>query len=163
VRELRHWQARGKVAYSLPQDGGSANLIWDQAGNQSELNLSGPLGAGSTRVRNDGPLISVRRDGIERRYPADAAPWLPSGTLMPIPLTAIHYWLRGIPDPERPVDELSTEGGLARTIRQEGWLVVVDEYHADAPAPLPKRLRIEAAEVGLSLRTYLRQWDLAEP
>lgn len=161
VRELTRWKARGKVAYRLPEDGGSANLIWEQSGTQSELRLSGPLGAGSTRVRNDGPLIKVRRDGIERRYPADAAPWLPGGSLMPIPIDAIHYWLRGIPDPTRPIDELGVEDGLARVIRQEGWRVAVEEYHNDAP-PLPKRLRIEAVEVGLVLRTYLREWSIAE-
>ncbi len=159
VRHLPDWKARGKVAYRLPDDGGSANLIWEQSGAQSELNLSGPLGAGSTQVRNDGPLISVRRDGIERSYPADAAPWLPNGALMPIPIDSIHYWLRGIPDPNRPIGELSTQDGLARTIRQEGWLVAIDEYHEDGPAPLPRRLRIEADKVGLTLRTYLRQWS----
>ena len=160
VTALAAWQTRGKVAYRLGDEGGSANLIWEQIGEQSELSLSGPLGAGSMRVRNEGELINVRRDGIERRYPADGAPWLPNGQLLPIPMASIPYWLRGLPDPGRPLDLLETGAGVARHIRQDGWSITLDEYHESFETPLPKRVRIEAPDTELKLRTYLRQWTI---
>ncbi|MEO1082541.1 MAG: lipoprotein insertase outer membrane protein LolB [Pseudomonadota bacterium] len=153
------WIARGKVAYRLPGDGGSANLLWRQDGGQSELRLSGPLGAGSTEIRNDGALISVRRDGIERRYPADAAPWLPDGQLLPIPVASLRYWLRGVPDPDAAEAAVDFGDGLAASLTQSAWTVRFEAYHQERVPPLPSRLRIEAPDAALVLRVLIRDWE----
>jgi len=160
VLALGTWRAKGKVAYRLPDEGGSANLAWTQVQDQTEARLSGPLGAGSTVIRNDGPLISVLRDGIERRYPADAAPWLSNGALLPIPIASIPFWLRGVPDPAAPAATLEVAGGLARRIEQDGWVVSIETYKEQDALMLPARLRIEAPSIGLTLRTILREWRL---
>ncbi len=154
------WIARGKVAYRLPGDGGSANLLWRQKGTQSELRLSGPLGAGSTEIRNDGALISVRRDGIERRYPADAAPWLPDGHLLPIPVSSLRYWLRGVPDPDAAEAAVDLGDGLAASLTQSAWTVRIEAYDLERIPPLPSRLRIEAPNDALVLRVLIRDWEL---
>ncbi|MEM1188786.1 MAG: lipoprotein insertase outer membrane protein LolB [Pseudomonadota bacterium] len=153
------WIARGKVAYRLPGDGGSANLFWRQNGGQSELRLSGPLGAGSTEIRNDGALISVRRDGIERRYPADAAPWLPDGQLLPIPVASLRYWLRGVPDPGAAEAAVDLGDGLAASLTQSAWTVRIEAYDRAQAPPLPSRLRIEAPDAALVLRVLIRDWE----
>jgi outer membrane lipoprotein LolB len=154
-----NWEARGKVAYRLPGDGGSASLIWHQAGAASTVRVSGPLGVGSTEIRNAGALIGVRRDGIERLYPADAAPWLPDGSLLPIPVEALRYWLRGLPDPTAASSELERENALASELRQAGWIVRFEAFDRGLAHPLPTRLRIEAPEAGLVLRVLIRDWQ----
>jgi outer membrane lipoprotein LolB len=159
VLAMADWEARGKVAYRLPEDSGSANLTWQQQGEDSELRLSGPLGAGATTIRNDGPLIRVARDGIERLYPADAAPWLPGGDLLPIPVEAIRHWIRGVPDPGLPVDTLTLQNARAATLAQGGWLIWFDAYDESVQPPLPSRLRIEAPVAKLSLRALIREWE----
>ncbi len=157
------WEVRGKVAYRLPDDAGSANLNWRQRDQQSRLRLAGPLGVGSTEIANEGALLRVQRDGIERLYPADAAPWLPGEALLPIPVNAIQYWLRGIPAPSAPVDALVLEDALARSFSQNGWLIKVDEYDTKQGLKLPSRLSLKAPTAELSLRVILRAWDLGEP
>lgn len=162
VQAMQDWEVRGKVAYRLPEDAGSASLVWTQADGDSDLRLSGPLGVGSTRVSRDGALIRVRRDGIERSYPADAAPWLPNGTLLPIPVDAIAYWLRGVPAPGRAVDELELHDGRASSIRQAGWAITIQDYDASTAPPLPTRLVFEAPAAGLTLRMIVREWTVNE-
>jgi outer membrane lipoprotein LolB len=163
VTALDHWQARGKVAYRLPDDAGSAGLFWEQAGLQSEVRVSGPLGVGSTLIRNDGPLIRVRRDGIDRLYPADAAPWLPDGQLLPIPIGSLHYWLRGVPDPALPVARLEYRDGRASAITQAGWSIDIEQYEELPALALPQRLVLRSDAGELSLTVLLRQWELRGP
>lgn len=162
VTTLDSWQARGKVAYRLPEDAGSAGLLWEQTGEQSEVRLSGPLGVGSTLIRNDGPLIRVRRDGIDRLYPADAAPWLPDGQLLPIPIASLHFWLRGVPDPSLSLEQLETAAARAALIRQAGWVVTIRTYRAAGALALPERIEIRNETGEFSLTVLLRDWDIRQ-
>ncbi|MDP5054680.1 MAG: outer membrane lipoprotein LolB, partial [Congregibacter sp.] len=149
-------------------DAGSASLDWQQTGPQSELRLSGPLGVGSTEIRNEGALLGVRRDGIERLYPADAAPWLPGDTLLPVPVDSIGHWLRGVPDPALPVTllnvdfgaEAGTDTAVARRIEQNGWVIGYEDYQDVRGLPMPARLRLENPDANLNLRVILRAWEL---
>ncbi|WP_439101894.1 lipoprotein insertase outer membrane protein LolB [Congregibacter sp.] len=160
IGRLEEWRVRGKVAYRLPDDAGSANLDWQQAGTQSDLRLSGPMGVGSTEIRNEGALLRVKRDGIERLYPADAAPWLSGGQLLPVPVDSIHHWLRGVPDPSLPTAHLETDNALAARIEQNGWVVEYDEYRETQGLAMPSRLNLSAPDSELTLRIILRGWEL---
>lgn len=154
------WRVRGKVAYQLPEDAGSASLHWHQAGDLSTLRLSGPLGAASTRLTNEGALLRVRRDGIERLYPADAAPWLPGGRLLPVPMDSIHYWLRGIPDPHLPIDDVEHKNATALVISQAGWVIRYLDYRNHKGTDMPSRLELKSPESDLKLTVILRAWEL---
>ncbi|MFT4768215.1 MAG: outer membrane lipoprotein LolB [Glaciecola sp.] len=160
IASMQAWRVRGKVAYRLPDDAGSASLDWQQAEQQSELRLSGPLGVGSTEIHNEGALLRVKREGIERLYPADAAPWLPGGTLLPVPIDSIQHWLLGVPDPAQPVTLLDTDNALANRIEQNGWVIRYDEYRDVQGLALPTRLLLEVPKIKLSLKVILRAWEL---
>ena len=156
---LGDWRVRGKVAYRLPDDAGSASLDWQQSGAQSALRLSGPLGVGSTEIRNEGALLRVQRDGIERLYPADAAPWLPGGTLLPVPVASIQHWLRGAPDPALPVTAIERNNALATFLEQDGWEIRYSDYENYRGLAMPSRMTLKAPQAKLSLRVILRDWD----
>jgi outer membrane lipoprotein LolB len=160
LASVNDWTAQGKVGYRLPDDAGSASLHWRQLGPQSELRLSGPLGTGSTQIRNEGALLRVSRDGIARLYPADAAPWLPGGTLLPVPIDSIRYWLKGLPDPSHLIDALVIQDALAREIRQNGWNIRIDDYRDVSGLALPARLTLESLDTDLRLTLILREWTL---
>lgn len=157
---LEDWEVRGKVGYALPDDAGSASLRWRQDGEDSKLRLAGPLGANSLTLRSDGALIRLKRDGIERSYPADAAPWLGDGRLLPIPVDAIQHWLRGIPDPGSSVTQLQTRAGLLRELTQDGWIIAFESYETDGDFTLPARLVVSAPDIELRLTVLLREWTL---
>ena len=154
------WRVQGKVAYRLPDDGGSATLDWRQNEDRSRLRLSGPLGVGSTRIVNEGALLRVTRDGIERLYPADGAPWLPGGALLPIPVASIQYWLRALPDPSLPVDAMDYEGVTLRSLHQKGWQVDYESFREYGGLAMPSRLKLRAPAADLTLKIVLRDWDL---
>lgn len=159
---LQQWRVRGKVGYRLPDDAGSASLDWRQSGEQSDLRLAGPLGTGTTQIRNEGALLRVQRDGIARLYPADAAPWLPGGTLLPVPIDSIRHWLKGLPDPAQPVDDLVFENALASTISQAGWTIRYEDYRDTQGLSLPARMTLEASDADLRLTVILREWEITD-
>lgn len=160
LRAIADWQVQGKVAYRLPDDGGSARLDWRQTGDRSRLRLSGPLGVGSTSIVNEGALLRVSRDGIERLYPADGAPWLPGGALLPIPVASIQYWLRALPDPSLPVDAMDYDGVTLRSLQQKGWQVEYESFRDHGGIAMPARLQLLAPAADLRLKIVLRDWDL---
>lgn len=167
---LSAWRVRGKVAYRLPDDAGSAKLDWRQSNERSELRLAGPLGAGSTRINNENGLLRLRRDGIDRLYPADGAPWLANGSLLPVPVDSIRYWLRGLPDPTKTVEALTLDDATAKSMIQNDWVIeyatysdVAVEGDEDLQAfVLPSRLTLSHRPSGLFLKILLRDWDLLE-
>lgn len=156
---LSDWTAQGKVGYRLPDDAGSASLRWEQRGDDSEVRLAGPLGSGATVIRNDGPLLRVSRDGIDRLYPADAAPWLGDGRLLPVPVSALHHWLLGRPDPAQPIQVVVTENGLAQHLAQDGWRIVYTDYDRQGAQILPARITLTAPDDSVELRVILRDWE----
>jgi outer membrane lipoprotein LolB len=159
IASISDWRVRGKVAYRLPEDAGSASLDWQQSGADSDLRLSGPLGVGSTEIHNEGALLRVRRDGIERLYPADAAPWLPDGSLLPVPVDSIRHWLRGVPDPDLPLAMLERDDALAKRMEQAGWEIRFEDYRDVQGMAMPARLTLEAPGAELTLKVILRDWE----
>ncbi|MEM1141710.1 MAG: lipoprotein insertase outer membrane protein LolB [Pseudomonadota bacterium] len=155
------WRARGKVAFASPDESGSASLDWRQQGGQSELRLYGPLGVGSTRIVPDGEWLRIEREGIERLYPANAAPWLSSSTALPIPIESIPFWLRGLPDPYQTDQNSVIEDGLIRSLEQAGWLIEFDRYDEFSSVFLPRRISLSNQASGLTLRLFIRRWDLS--
>jgi len=160
LRELADWRLRGKVAYRLPDAAGSASLDWRQEQGSSELRLSGPLGAGAVRISTEGPLLKLSRDGIDRLYPADAAPWLGGDRLLPIPVEALQFWLRGLPAPDTPVHTLRSGEGHILELVQEGWHLSYGDFQRYDDLLLPGRINIAVPGAQLSLRVLLRDWEL---
>ena len=157
---IRAWRVRGKVAYRLPEDAGSANLDWQQEGDATRLRLSGPLGVGTTQVSNEGALLRVRRDGIDRLYPADGAPWLAGDTLLPIPVSSIQYWLRGLPDPDLAIEDERREAAELQYLQQGDWQISYASYRDVGGLNMPTRMALKVPLTDFSLRVILREWDL---
>ncbi|MEO0436985.1 MAG: lipoprotein insertase outer membrane protein LolB [Pseudomonadota bacterium] len=159
---LTVWRTRGKVAYKSPDESGSATVDWHQHGKDSELRLSGPLGMGTTRISPMGDALLIERDGIERLYPANAAPWLgtANGTaLFPLPIGSVPYWIRGFADPSIGLDRREFDNGLPSLIEQDGWSIRFERYREVNNNALPSRLLIAHSESQLSLRLILRKWE----
>lgn len=157
---IGEWRAKGRIAYRLADDAGSASMDWTQNGDGSRLRIAGPLGAGSTIIRNEGALLRVSRDGIDRLYPADAAPWLPSGKPLPVPVDAISYWLRGLPASDLPIDGVAKSDGKLTTLSQAGWQISYEKYSSKRGIELPTRLVLVAPEGQVTLKLLLRDWTL---
>ena len=145
LQALQQWRASGKLALRDPERAESAILDWHQDGAQTRVHLRGPLGVGATRIVSDGRQLEIQRDGEVRVIDISSRDQVRLHTGWDLPLGALPYWLRGLPDPSLEVEalQLDAAGTLPRELSQAGWRVSYEDFADAGGLPLPSRLRIE--------------------
>ncbi|MFV0278794.1 MAG: lipoprotein insertase outer membrane protein LolB [Parahaliea sp.] len=156
VEALQQWQARGKLALRNGQQAQSATLLWQQRGGASELQLSGPLGMAATRILADGQTLEIHRGDEVRVLDISTPRAITLNTGWDLPLAALPYWLRGIPQPGTEGSRLHVEQGLLRSLSQDGWKVRFDSYARFGNYTLPTRLQVQRQDT--SVKLLLNDW-----
>jgi len=159
---LTHWDLSAKVALRWRGGAENASLIWSQADDRSEVDLSGPLGAGAVRITQQDDRLDVTRGGERSTYNSSTPDTLAAATGWPIPVNALPFWLRGLPDPDQPIERLSLQDGRAEEIRQGGWTISYTAYAPAGIGSLPAKLRITHAADNISLRLVNARWTLQD-
>lgn len=159
---LTHWDLSAKVALRWRGGAENASLNWSQANDRSEVDLSGPFGAGAVRITQQGDRLEVERGGDRSTYDSSTPETLAAATGWPIPVSALPFWLRGLPDPDQSIEQLSLQDGRAEEIRQGGWKISYTAYAPAGSGSLPATLRITHAGDNISLRLVKARWALPD-
>ena len=154
---LRHWQIEGKLGYRSPEQNGSAFVNWRQAEDVFDLSLTGPFGAGATRISGDrqrAVLQQQGRDEIRAATATELTEWLFG---WPLPVEQMVDWVKGVPAPE-PRQHLYAFNlaGQLETLEQSGWQLHFDNYRQVGDLVLPGRIRGSRGELAFTL--VVRQW-----
>jgi outer membrane lipoprotein LolB len=152
------WRMTGRVAVIVDGEGASASLDWRQAGENSDLALSGPLGVGALRAVLAPAGLSLEDGGGTRLMGAEAEAALAARLGTEIPLPALRYWLLGTPAPGMPAEVVSGADGRPAAFVQSGWQVEVGRYEPVAGGSLPTRLTLERG--GARLKLAVSRWEL---
>jgi len=158
VEGLNHWGADGKLALRSPDQSESASFQWRQNGNQIRVELSGPLGVSATTLSSDGQQLEILQGDKRSVWDVSDPESLARETGWHLPLTALPHWLRGIPAPHHPVEEMQLENQRLSHLVQAGWEINYERYTNFEGIALPTRLRIHREET--SIRLILRQWRM---
>jgi outer membrane lipoprotein LolB len=156
--ELQRWTARGRLAMSTGEQGGSGAFVWEQDGHTSRLDLRGPLGAGALQVvaSPDGLTFT---DGAGRSVDADAArAGLRARLGADLPWDSLPYWMLGVPAPEVPATVTDAEAAPRRVIEQAGWRIGYDAYTTAAGPSLPQRFT--AMRESVRVKVIVDAWTL---
>ena len=158
---LTYWTASGKIALRTAREAESASLRWEQSGNDTHLELSGPLGVAATTVDSDGQYLAIRRGEEYRRWSL-TDPQLGQANHWDLPLASLHYWLKGIAAPDAPVQELALDPAtqLPQTLQQQGWTVEYQGFGRFGDYQLPTRLQVQRDST--RARILLRDWRLRD-
>ncbi|MBR9911839.1 MAG: outer membrane lipoprotein LolB [Gammaproteobacteria bacterium] len=158
---LDQWQLQGKLGIRLPEDAASAYIDWRQQPRSYEIQLSGPLGQGATRISATPDGVTLARAG-EAEISAPSAEELMYRTLgWWLPMSDLHYWVRGIPSPTAPTGVMErNENGTLHSLTQSGWLISYLSYQAIPPFLLPARLAISRADIKATL--IIKNWQLPQ-
>ncbi|WP_116368538.1 lipoprotein insertase outer membrane protein LolB [Parahaliea mediterranea] len=158
---LEQWQARGKLALRNGEQAETASLLWRQRGEQSELQLSGPLGMASTQVLADGERLEVRRGDEIRILDISTPEAVRESTGWDIPVAALPFWLRGIPQPNAATEALRLDNQRLSHLQQQGWQVEFFDYRRFDNYDLPTRLNLRRGDT--SARLLIRDWRPGAP
>jgi outer membrane lipoprotein LolB len=155
---LERWAFNGRVSLTREQTGWHASLAWREDGGDYDLRVSGPLGQAAFELSGDtGGVMLV--DADNRTFTArDADALLRHVTGWTLPVTGMHYWVRGlaVPGVEAQV-ERDTAGQVSR-LEQSGWEIRYDRYRVVDGLMLPGRLRMQQGDV--SVRLVIDEWLL---
>ena len=156
VSALASWDLQGKIGLRSPGHSGSAFLSWNQQSDTYKLVLSGALGLGRLVLEGDATGVSWQgKDGKTRHHP-DASVMIAEAWGWTVPVNALRFWVRGIPDPSLPVEDQVLEQGLATRFRQSGWTVTPENYRDAAGISLPGRVRLQGQ--GAALTVSISRW-----
>lgn len=158
-QQIKIWEIRGRLGVQTETTGGSADIIWKQSEREYSIHLIAALGAGSYLIMGNDEFADVRfPDG--RKETIDNVDQAFLSTLqVDLPVTAIRYWLRGLPAENLPVKNISWNSkGLIHKLEQSGWNVEMKKY-AGAKILMPHNIYLTRDDnPELDIRLVLRQW-----
>lgn len=157
VEQIERWQARGRIGVSGPQGGGSGSFDWRQEADAASVQIRGPIGIGSVRLRvrgqPDDPQIEVQTGDGETLHSQAAWQELEARLGAGLPAGKLRYWLLGLAAPgEHRWDESALE--------QDGWRIDYQGYSDAFGAHLPMRLRATSGEA--RVRIVIDRWQLGQ-
>lgn len=152
----------GRVAIQRGSEGGGAKLRWRQAGAVTDLRIMAPMAQGSFRLEGDATGVTLTAPDGRRYIAEDFEDLMAAHLSWSFPVDGARYWVRGVPDPAQPVDNLGLDGdGRLSDLAQAGWRISVLAYREVNGTSLPAKLFLNADE--LKIRLVIDTWTFAPP
>lgn len=152
------WEVHGRLAVRAGGEAWHGRFTWlrDQA--RQRIELSGPLGQGSVRLRESaaGAVLELGDGHVVRGE--DTRALLEQHYGWSLPFEGLSYWIAGQIDPARPGRTLLDDEGLVVGLAQDGWEIALDRYRAVASGSLPHRVIL--VREGLEVRLAVEGWNL---
>lgn len=158
IADIDSWFLRGRLAIRDDRESWTASLHWRQQPAEYVMRLLAPLGQGTVELRGDQDFVSLLTTDNQLLTAPDPETLMLDNLGWMVPLDSLLYWVRGLPQPDRRVDELDldTSGRLAK-LQQDGWQLVIDDYMPVNGKSLPRRL--ELANERFHLRLVVQSWE----
>lgn len=158
--QLSHWEARGRIAVRMDEEGWTAGLHWRQEPSSWHIRLLAPLGRGRYDLRGNAAGVQLRTPDDQLLMAGDARTLLQDNLGWQIPVSGLAYWVRGLPAPGgTPEQRQLDEHGRLRELQQDGWHIQYERYGLySGSLDLPEKLTIERP--GLRLRLLIHTWKL---
>lgn len=160
TKKLDAWQIDGKLAVRSEAQSGSGVLFWLQRQDYFDIRVSGPLGQGSTRLTGHTGKIQLTTPQLQRT--AESAEQLMDEQLgWSLPVENLYWWVRGLPNPNRPYQLRINAQSTAEHLIQDDWQLEFISYLTTTDGiPLPERIKLQGPELQLTL--VIKQWQARE-
>ncbi|MFN3920092.1 MAG: lipoprotein insertase outer membrane protein LolB [Methylohalobius sp.] len=158
LKRLDHWQLKGRVGVRGEKGNWHGNLRWTYQEGQDRLVISGPFGQGGVIIQVYPDWIRIEQADGQTRVSDQPEELLEEVLGVAVPLTALRYWVRGLPAPGQSEIESGPDGRMRRLL-QGGWQVEYHEYRAVGPYALPARLSLSGPR-GMHLKLIVDRWEV---
>lgn len=156
--EMTRWQAKGRIGILTAQgNSGAASFNWTQSDGRYQIYLFGPLGMGKVQLSGEPGQVTLAksRDEVYRATTAEALIQQQVGWTLPV--SNLHYWIRGIPSPHSPAQtELDHQQRLQR-LEQNGWVITYEAYQHQNGLDLPTKMALVYEQ--LKVKIVISDWQ----
>lgn len=150
---------QGRLA--VKGEGLSGALRWRQDGSRFELRLVGPFGAGALSLSGDDLLVAIKARDLDL-VTTEPEQVLAAQTGWQLPLTALRWWVLGLPAPDSPASIDIDRDGRMQGLRQLGWSLEFSDHRPGFPS-LPGRIEARRADWQALLSVQTLTLDPASP
>lgn len=154
---LTHWDIQGRIALRSYDQAVNANLHWKQDGDSYAIELTGPLGQGGVSLQGTADSARLITGDVDE-VATDAQALLFAHTGYVLPLEALRYWIRGLPQPDVGSQHTLDDQGRLAQVQQAPWQVRFRAYALYGDHTLPHKVFVENHQ--LSVRVVIDQWVL---
>lgn len=147
------WRLRGKIGLRSPQKNGSGFIDWQQQGDNFRLQVSGPLGQGSTTISGNKDELQVQ--GANEPSVLNPNQQAEQALGWPLPQQEMPYWVRGLAAPNSPHHSKWSEG-LLQQLEQNGWHIEYQRYTRHR-TPLPEKIKLRRDDIQITL--VVKRWQ----
>ncbi|WP_052691904.1 lipoprotein insertase outer membrane protein LolB [Teredinibacter purpureus] len=156
--EMENWQVEGKLAIRYGKTAHSAHFDWYNWGDDYRIRIRGPLGQGNAKLEKQRGKIRLFADGTEQSA-SSAEELLTMNLGWAFPVSAMKWWVRGLPSPNAAIDaKHENEKHQLTSLQQEGWTIEYKRYQALDHLTLPAKM--VASRDNITLTLLLKKWEL---
>jgi len=155
---MQHWFASGRAAINNGVESWHVNLLWLQQGENYQIRLFGPFGAGQVQLTENNGLVELLTSDNERFYSDNIDTLLYERTGVKMPVAELRYWLIGLPSPAGKDSARVDKHGRLSLLQQGAWRVRYKRYVPVNGLVLPRK--IFADKQDLDVRVVIDEWKL---
>ena len=161
LNQITDWQLAGRISVQLASEGWSASLYWQQDNEDYKLRIVAPLGRGTVEISGNADTVRLRTVDNQILEDKDVALLMQQNLGWEIPVAALIYWIRGLPEPGTADSAINLDPlGQLAGISQAGWNVSYEKYTRVGTLDLPARMTVQREQ--LKLRLSINKWTLPD-
>jgi len=157
---IKVWRLSGRVAISQAGEAWNLNMDWQQDGDDYQIQLYGPFGAGRVKLVGNAYGVLLHDSNDQTFYADKAQTLLYEHTGVTMPVEGIRYWIVGLTSPTQTTQpKLDPQGRLAY-LEDEQWQVNFKRYTDVSGMQLPFKVFIVKPENDIDVRLVVDSWKL---
>jgi len=154
-----NWLMQGRVAISYVDEGGQGLLHWRQQGESYDLRFYDALNRMQLHIKGDAAGVKLHARNGEFREASNAEALMQDYLGWSVPVDALRYWVRGLPQPELVIRESQMIDNRLRLLSQGDWQILYQRYEQVEGVWLPDLLKINAPD--LNIKLVVEKWSLS--
>lgn len=152
------WQLSGRIAVSNGDDGGNADVEWQQQRDRYDLRLRAPVTGKNWRLHGDARAATLEGAREHPLRGPNAAELLAREVNWQLPVNELEYWVRGLRAPGPRAELVFDAQQRPATLRQSGWTIEYRDYFSDREPALPRK--VFASKGKHRVRLFIESWQV---
>lgn len=156
LTRIRSWNIDG--AFSIRQMNKStiASYTWQQRGNSYNIRIHSSLDIYTADISGRPNYVALQRSN-QQRFSARTPERLMQKQLgWHLPISSLHYWMRGLPAPGKYQATFDTFGHLIY-LQQAGWQIQFSNYISIGKVDLPRTLQLNSDR--FAVKIVIKHWE----
>lgn len=160
LSRIAYWHLTGRLAVRNGNEAWNIHLDWQQKGDDYQIILNGPFGAGKVKLTGDKAGVALQDSDNQTFYADNPGELLRERTGVSMPVAGLRYWILGLDTPgQSNAPKLDPQGRLAY-LEDKQWQVNFRRYTEVSGLQLPEKIFIDRPAQEIKVRLVVDEWRL---